>query len=117
MTVSGILCVVCYLIAALSPVAGLSLAGCALCGLAVGIMWPATFSLAAEKIPRGGTVMFALLALFGDLGCTTGPGTVGAITSRFGGRLSVGILFAVVFPLLLLLALRLIGKNKNVDKV
>ena len=117
MTVSGVLCIVCYLVTALSPVAWLSLLGCALCGLAVGIMWPATFSLAAEKIPRGGTVMFALLALFGDLGCTTGPGTVGVITSRFDGRLSVGILFAVVFPLLLLVALKLIDKNKNVDKV
>lgn len=113
MAVSGILCVVCYLVTALSPVAWLSLLGCALCGLAVGIMWPATFSLAAEKIPRGGTVMFALLALFGDLGCTTGPGAVGAVTSRFGGELSKGILFAVIFPVMLLLALRLTEKKKD----
>ena len=76
-------------------------------------MWPATFSLAAEKIPRGGTVMFALLALFGDLGCTTGPGAVGAVTSRFGGELSKGILFAVIFPVMLLLALRLTEKKKD----
>ena len=117
MTVSGILCVVCYLITALSPVAWLSLAGCALCGLAVGIMWPATFSLAAEKIPKGGTVMFALLALFGDLGCTTGPATVGAVTSRLGGKLSAGLLFAVIFPALLLVALKLTNKEKNIDKV
>ena len=117
MTVSGILCVVCYLVTALSPVAWLSLAGCALCGLAVGIMWPATFSLAAEKIPKGGTVMFALLALFGDLGCTTGPATVGAITSHLGGELSVGLLFAVIFPVFLLVALRMTNKEKNIDKV
>ncbi len=117
MTVSGILCVVCYLITALSPVAWLSLAGCALCGLAVGIMWPATFSLAAEKIPKGGTVMFALLALFGDLGCTTGPACVGAVTSRLGGELSAGLLFAVIFPALLLVALKLTNKEKNIDKV
>lgn len=117
MTVSGVLCVVCYLITALSPVAWLSLAGCALCGLAVGIMWPATFSLAAEKIPKGGTVMFALLALFGDLGCTTGPATVGAVTSRLGGKLSAGLLFAVIFPALLLVALWMTNKEKNIDKV
>lgn len=117
MTLSGILCVVCYLVTALSPAAWLSLLGCALCGLSVGIMWPATFSLAAEKIPRGGTAMFALLALFGDLGCTTGPAAVGAITSRLGGELSGGILFAAVFPVLLLFALKLAGKEKNIDKV
>lgn len=112
MTLSGVLCVVCYLVTALSPVAWLSLMGCALCGLAVGIMWPATFSLAAEKMPRGGTVMFALLALFGDLGCTTGPGTVGAVTSRLGGELSAGILVAAVFPVLLVFTLAFIRRMK-----
>ena len=117
MALSGTLCLICYLVTALSPVAWLSLLGCALCGLSVGIMWPATFSLAAEKIPKGGTVMFALLALFGDLGCTTGPGLVGAVTSRSGGELSNGILLAVIFPSLLLVALRLTGKEKNIDKV
>ncbi len=117
MALSGALCAVCYLVASLSPVAWISLSGCALCGLAVGIMWPATFSLAAEKIPKGGTAMFALLALFGDLGCTTGPATVGAITSHFGGELSKGILCAVIFPVLLLLALNLTRKEKNIDKV
>ena len=112
MTLSGALCVVCYLVTALSPVAWLSLMGCALCGLAVGIMWPVTFSLAAEKVPRGGTVMFALLALFGDLGCSTGPGTVGAVTSRFGGELSAGILVAAVFPVLLIFTLAFIRRMK-----
>lgn len=105
MTVSAALCVLCYLVTALSPVPAVSLAGCALCGLAVGIMWPATFSLAAERLPRGGTVMFALLALFGDLGCTTGPATVGRITSDYGGRLSYGLLFGATFPVLLLAGL------------
>ena len=107
MTLSGIFCVICYLVTALSPVAIVALIGCALCGLSVGIMWPATFSLAAEKIPKGGTALFALLALFGDLGCTSGPGTVGRITSLFDGNLSAGLLFAVIFPLLLLVALYL----------
>ncbi len=107
MTVSGALCILCYLVAALSPVAAVSLISCALCGLSVGIMWPATFSLAAEKIPKGGTALFALLALFGDLGCTSGPATVGKITSLSGGKLSLGLLFAVIFPLLLIIGLKL----------
>ncbi len=105
MTVSGFFCIFCYLVTALSPLPALSLAGCALCGLSVGIMWPATFSLAAEKLPKGGTVMFALLALFGDLGCTTGPSLVGKMTTVFSGSISKGLLFAVVFPLLLVFSL------------
>lgn len=105
MTVSGILCVICYLVTALSPVAIISLIGCALCGLSVGIMWPATFSLAAEKIPKGGTVLFALLALFGDLGCTSGPALVGKITTAFDGELSKGLLFAAIFPVVLIICL------------
>lgn len=107
MTLSAVLCVVCYLVTALSPFALVSLAGCALCGLSVGIMWPATFSLAAEKIPKGGTALFALLALFGDLGCSTGPGLVGRLTSLFNNSLSKGLLFATVFPLLLIVGLQL----------
>ena len=114
MTLSSIFCVICYLVTALSPVAIIALIGCALCGLSVGIMWPATFSLAAEKIPKGGTALFALLALFGDLGCTSGPGTVGKITSLFGGNLSAGLLFAVIFPLLLIVGLR-IQKKLSAD--
>ncbi len=102
MTASALLCIMCYLVAALSSVPIISLVGCALCGLSVGIMWPATFSLAAQKIPAGGTVMFALLALFGDLGCTTGPAAVGNITTLAEGKLSAGLLFATVFPLVML---------------
>ncbi len=105
MTASGIFCIICYLVTSLSPVPLISLAGCALCGLSVGIMWPATFSLAAEKIPRGGTVLFALLALAGDLGCTSGPAVVGKVSEVSGGNVSSGLLFAAVFPLLLLTGL------------
>jgi MFS-type transporter involved in bile tolerance (Atg22 family) len=65
-------------------------------------MWPGTFSLAAEKIPAGGTAMFALLALFGDTGCATGPALVGRMTTVFGDDLGKGLLFAVVFPLVMI---------------
>ena len=113
MTLSGIFCIVCYLVTALSPVAIISLVGCALCGLSVGIMWPATFSLAAERIPAGGTVMFALLALFGDLGCTSGPAVVGKITDIAKGQLNIGLLCAVVFPALLVTGLYLLNRKKE----
>lgn len=116
MSLSGVFCIVCYLITALSPLPALSLIGCALCGLSVGIMWPATFSLAAEKIPTGGTALFALLALFGDLGCTSGPALVGRITALTDGNLGKGLLFAVIFPALLLLSLFMqnrIGRSKS----
>ena len=113
MTVSGLFCIICYLVTALSPVAVVSLIGCALCGLSVGIMWPATFSLAAERIPAGGTVMFALLALFGDLGCTSGPAVVGKITEIANGQLNTGLLFAVIFPALLITGLFLLRSKKE----
>ncbi len=117
MLFSGALCAVCYLVASLSPIPLLSLAGCALCGLSVGIMWPATFSLASEKIPKGGTVLFALLALFGDLGCASGPAVVGKISEHFGGEVSVGLLFAIAYPILLVVGLLLQKRLSQAKKV
>ena len=107
---SGALCIVSYLLAALSPWPALSLAGCAITGLSVGIMWPGTFSLAAKKMPRGGTAMFALLALAGDLGCASGPTAVGRIAGA--GSLQTGLLAGAVFPLLLISAVLLQKKKK-----
>ena len=106
MLMSSLLCVVCYLGASLSENAVLALLFCSVCGFSVGVMWPGTFSLGAEKIPMGGTAMFALLALFGDLGCATGPATVGVITSFFDGDISKGLIFAAVFPVLLIITLK-----------
>ena len=102
MTASAALCVLSYLTASVSPLPILSLIACAVCGFSVGIMWPGTFSLAAEKMPKGGTAMFALLALFGDMGCASGPGIVGKIAAAFGDDLSIGLLFAMVFPLVMI---------------
>lgn len=102
MASSATLCIVSYLVAGLSPLPLISLVACAICGLSVGIMWPGTFSLAAEKMPKGGTSMFALLALFGDMGCASGPGLVGKIAAGFNDNLNVGLLFAAVFPLILI---------------
>jgi len=102
MIASCMLCVLSYLCISFSPYPQLSLAGCAVCGLSVGIMWPGTFSKASAAVRRGGTAMFALLALGGDLGCSGGPTLVGIISSRFQDNLKAGILAAVIFPLLLL---------------
>lgn len=102
---SAVLCVVSYLIAALSPVPVFGILGCALCGFSVGIMWPGTLSKASGLLPRGGTAMFALLALAGDLGCSSGPSVVGFVSGAANGNLKVGILAAIVFPVVLLICL------------
>ena len=107
----GALCVMCYLLASLSssPVPGLM--GCALCGISVGIMWPGTLSISAQKCPRGGTVMFALLALAGDLGGSIGPSLVGSVSSMADGNLKTGLLAATVFPVLLISGLLVLKKR------
>lgn len=109
---SAILCAVSYLVAGLSPYPTVSLLACAVCGFSVGIMWPGTFSLAAEKIPVGGTAMFALLALFGDTGCATGPALVGKATTLLGDDLGKGLLFAVVFPIVMIACVGRMQKTK-----
>lgn len=114
MYISGILCVISYLLISLSPWAVVSLIGCGLCGFSVGIMWPGTFSLSSESIRGGGTMMFALLALAGDVGCSGGPTFVGLISGLFNDNLKIGILMAIVFPILLILGLLLIKKNINI---
>lgn len=100
---SAVLCIVSYLLACFSPIPILALLGCGLCGLSVGIMWPGTFSLASAACPRGGTAMFAMFALFGDLGCGLGPTIVGTISGQLGGNLKIGLLFAIVFPALMII--------------
>lgn len=110
---SGLLCVLSYLIISLIPVPALGLLGCALCGLSVGIMWPGTFSKAAASLRGGGTAMFALLALAGDLGCSGGPTLAGLVSARAGDNLRAGILAAVVFPVLLLLGLWLLRRVRR----
>ena len=107
MTASAILCVGAYLLISLSPWPALSVVGCALCGLTVGIMWPGTFSRAAVVLRRGGTAMFALLALAGDLGCSSGPTLVGIVSGVAGDNMKLGILAAIVFPLVMAFCLKL----------
>lgn len=102
---STILCIFSYLLTALTSNPVVSLLGCALTGLSVGIMWPGTFSKSAVALRNGGTTMFALLALGGDLGCSGGPTLVGMVSELSGGNLKLGILTAILFPVLLCLCL------------
>ncbi len=110
---SAVLCLAAYLVASLAPSPAISLMGCALCGLAVGILWPGTFSKASMHLKNGGTAMFAMLALAGDLGCSSGPTLVGAVSSAANGNLKAGILAAALFPVLLLVCLRFFSSRRN----
>ena len=112
MVASGVLCVVSYLVSALSPIPLISLVACAVCGFSVGVMWPGTFSLAAMKIPKGGTALFAMLALFGDSGCSLGPAVVGRGITLFDGDFSKGMLLALAFPVLLIVGVMAQNKEK-----
>lgn len=111
MLLSGSLCVTCYLLASLSTFPVLGLIGCALCGFSVGIMWPGTISLSSQKCPKGGTAMFALLALAGDFGGTVSPAMVGGLSELAGGNLKIGLLAATIFPLLLVVGLLVLNRR------
>ena len=108
MLLSGLLCVACYLLA---PLPVLGLIGCALCGFSVGILWPGTISLSSQGCPKGGTAMFAFLALAGDFGGTVSPAVVGSISELAGGNLKTGLLVATVFPVLLVTGLIVLNRS------
>ncbi|MBR5232531.1 MAG: MFS transporter [Clostridia bacterium] len=107
----AVLCTASYLIASLSPTPLMSLFGFALCGFGVSAMWPGTLSLAQKTCPLGGTAMFAILALCGDIGCSVGPALVGFVSGALGDNLHMGILAAVVFPAVMMLGLILHRKK------
>ncbi len=117
MLLCAALCAVCYLLASLSASSVIGLAGCALCGLAVGIMWPGTISISSQKCPGGGTAMFAFLALAGDLGATVSPALVGRFAELTGGNLKMGLLVATVFPVILTLGLIFLNLKKKHNKI
>ena len=115
MAVSSVLCILSYLCLVFMPVPVLSLAGCALCGLSVGILWPGTFSRASKALPAGGTALFALLALGGDIGCSGGPSLVGMVSGMCKGNLKIGILAALIFPVLLLTGAKFETKKDKIS--
>ena len=105
---SGLLCLVCYLMASLSGNPVMGLVGCIVCGFSVGILWPGTISISSGRMPYGGTAMFALLAMAGDLGGAFGPSLAGAVSQRFGNNLQKGMLAGSVFPLVLVVCVLLL---------
>lgn len=111
---SSMLCVVSYLGIVFFTIPALGLISCGIAGLSVGIMWPGTFSMASASIKRGGTAMFALMALAGDLGCAGGPTVVGMVSSHFSDNLQMGTLAAIVFPVILCVGLAYTKKVRNV---
>lgn len=113
MVYSSCLCILSYLGISFLPLPQLSLIACAVCGLSVGIMWPGTFSKASAVLPKGGTAMFALLALGGDIGCSGGPTLVGMVSGALGDDLKMGVLAGIVFPVMLLAGIILCRKQKE----
>ena len=113
MTYSSILCVISYLCISFVPNPLLSLLGCAICGFSVRIMWPGTLSISSKKFPAGGTAMFALLAMAGDLGGSIGPGIVGRVTQMAGDNIRSGMLVGLIFPVVMVIGLLFFDKIKS----
>lgn len=112
----SVVCLLGYVLAAFSPIPFLSLIGCGICGFSVGAMWPGTFSLTSQKLPKGGTAMFALLALAGDCGCGGGPTIVGFVSSALGDDLKLGIFSAAVFPIIMFITLMFTNSKKEAEQ-
>lgn len=111
MAASGILCLCCYLLAGLTTIPIMGLLGCAICGFSVGIMWPGSISISSKILPTGGTAMFALLALAGDIGGTVGPAIIGNVSQRAGENLQAGVLAGIGFPIVLVICVLVLRKN------
>ena len=105
---SGILCLICYLMTAISSRPIFGLLGCILCGFSVGIMWPGSISISSARMPMGGTALFALLAMGGDLGASIGPSVIGIFTQNANDNMKAGMLAGIVFPILLIVAICII---------
>lgn len=114
MMASGIMCLVCYLVAGLAGIPIVGLIGCAACGFSVGIMWPGSISISSKILPTGGTAMFAFLALAGDLGGAVGPAIIGNVSQKAANNLQAGILAGIGFPIVLVISVLYIRvKERN----
>ena len=117
MAISGLLCFGCYLLAGLANIPILGLVGVMLCGFSVGIMWPGSISISSSILPKGGTILFAFLALGGDLGASAGPMIVGKVSQLAGNDLQAGILSGVGFPILLGICALIIRRRKKKNRI
>ncbi|MBP3313869.1 MAG: MFS transporter [Oscillospiraceae bacterium] len=112
MLTCAVVCVVAFLLIALSPWPLVGLLACGLVGFCVGMFWPGSLSLGAGRLPFGGTALFSLMAAFGDVGCAIGPVTVGFAADALGGNLSYGMLCATIFPVLAGISILILRKPK-----
>lgn len=110
--ISATLCIVSYLLVVFSPIPILALVGCGLCGLSVAIMWPGVYSLGSMHYAKGGSALFALLAIGGDIGCTSGPGLAGIVATALGDNLKAGFAFTCLFPILILILINVLKHKK-----
>jgi len=94
-----------YLCIALSASPILVIAGFAICGCSVSLLWPGAICLATSYIPNGSTVMFSVLALVGAFGCTVGPSIAGMVAAQFHDNVKYGILATTAFPMLCIVAI------------
>lgn len=108
--INNILCVACYVGVALCNINWLSLVVCALCGFTVSLSWPGTYSMAARHFTTGGTLMFSVLALSGDLGCSMGPWIMGIVANNT--NLQTGFLVSAIFPTIMVAVLPFLRKEK-----
>ncbi len=122
---------VCYVVAILSNVAIIGLLACAVTGFCTAMLWPGSLIVAAEKMPTAGVFMYAMMAAGGDLGASTAPQLVGAVTdavaeSGWGANLAntlhlsieqlsmkAGMAVGAIFPLLAIFVFLRIWKTKK----
>jgi Major Facilitator Superfamily. len=111
----SVLCIACYLLTALSPLPVFAIIGCSLCGFSVCLMWPGVLSLSSEKFPYGGTAMFGICAIFGDLGCSIGPWLTGVVADSVPETwgLKAGLLTSIIFPVVMIIGIMLLNKSKD----
>lgn len=109
--IAGASTLLCYIVAVVSNNAVLSLIACAMCGFTVSITWPGTLDSASKNLPQGGTAMFALLALGGDIGCTLGPSIVGFVSDASEFQLKGGIAAASIFAVLFFISSMILLKK------
>lgn len=126
LTLSASLCAFSYLLATLAPGSIAPLVGCGLCGLSVSLMWPGVLSLSAKSFPNGGTSMFAFLAMFGDLGCSSGPWIAGLVSDAVTKTaidfdpLKFGLFVCTMFPLIMVFLLNVpkaLRTSQNVHEI
>lgn len=125
----SILCIICYLTAAFSPLASMSLIACIFAGLGSGLLWPGSVVNGAAKFPFAGASLFALLAAGGDAGAAFGPWLIGLVADIMPSMVKVapwlknlstsesalrsGMLVGTIFPVLMVLFLVRMKKHSG----